>query len=142
MLTTNFKSHSIACWFIALFLLVACNNLATSQCGKRGKPKMNEASANFDLENVQPFLERLKPLIESGFSDKEILQLQKSVASMEVDEEKDFEFQIKYNGQSSALKIHVFMDDIESPDIAFFAVPELADKIDEEIQRFFEDLGI
>jgi hypothetical protein len=103
---------------------------------------MNEASANFDLENVQPFLERLKPLIESGFSDKEILQLQKSVASMEVDEEKDFEFQIKYNGQSSALKIHVFMDDIESPDIAFFAVPELADKIDEEIQRFFEDLGI
>ena len=103
---------------------------------------MEETSGNFDLENVRPFLERLKPFIESGFSDKEMIQIQKSIESMDVDDEKDFEFLIKFKGQSSTLKIHVFMDDIESPDIAFFAVPELADKIDEEMQRFVEELGI
>jgi hypothetical protein len=103
---------------------------------------MKETSGNFDLENVRPFLERLKPFIESGFSDKEIGQIQKYVESMEVDDERDFEVPIKFKGQSSVLKIHVFMDDIESPDIAFLAVPELADKIDEEMKRFFEELGI
>jgi hypothetical protein len=103
---------------------------------------MKETSGNFDLENVRPFLERLKPFIESGFSYEEILQIQRSMESMDVDGEKDFEFQIRFKGRSSVLKIHVFMDDIESPDIAFFAVPELADKIDEEMLRFFEELGI
>jgi hypothetical protein len=141
MLTKIFKSYSMACCLMALILLLTCNS-ALSQSRKRGKPKMQEASGNFDLENVQPFLKRLKPLIEFGFSDEEINQIQKSLESMEVDDEKDFEFQIKFKGQSSVLKIHVFMDDIESPDVAFFAVPELEDKIDEEMQRFFEELGI
>lgn len=138
MLAKNFKS---VCRLMALVLLLTCNS-ALSQSRKRGKPKMQEASGNFDLENVQPFLKRLKPLIDTGFSDGEIDQIQKSLESMDVDDEIDFEFPIKVKGQSLVLKIHVFMDDIESPDIAFFAAPKLADKINEEMQRFFDELGI
>jgi hypothetical protein len=49
---------------------------------------LQESSGNFDLENVRPFLERIKPLIESGFADAEINQIQKATEEMEVDEEK------------------------------------------------------
>src|SRR5688572_28303227 len=86
---------------------------------QRGKVDLKESSTNFDSEEVRPFLERLKPLIESGFSDKEILQVQKTLESMKVDEEKELEFPIRYKGQQTVLRVTIFMDDVNAPDLSF-----------------------
>ena len=103
---------------------------------------LEEASMNFDLENVRPFLERLKPLIESGFSDDEILRVQRMMESMKVDEEKEVEFPIQYRGSRSVLRIGIFMDDVDSPDVYFFTHPKLAEEIGVQMKKFADDLGI
>ena len=51
--------------------------------------KLEETSMNFDSENIRPFLERLKPLVESGFSDSDISQVQKMLESLKIDDEKN-----------------------------------------------------
>ena len=100
-----------------------------------------ESSTNFDLENVRPFLLRIAPLITSGFGDHEIDQVLGLVKSMKHDDEEEIAFTIVHRGRRSAFLIHVFMDDIDSPDIAFFGPPDLARQIDAEMDKFWEEIG-
>ena len=125
---------------IVLTFAVGCSQSAPvksveSSHSQRGKTDLKESSANFDSEEVGPFLARLKPLIELGFSDKEILQVQKTLESMKVDEEKDLEFPIRYQGEQTVLRIRIFMDDVNAPDLFFFTDPKLAEAIDAEIAK-------
>jgi hypothetical protein len=106
------------------------------------KMNLEEASMNFDSENVRPFLERLKPLVESGFSDGEVLQVQRMMEDLKIDEEKELEFPIHYRGRQTILRVRIFMDDVNSPDVYFFTDPELAKEIDKELERFADELGI
>lgn len=101
-----------------------------------------ESSANFDIENVRPFLQRISQLIESGFNEPQIEQVFQLAEHMKIDEEKGFDFPIKYSGKSANLRVQIFMDDLNSPDIYFFSLPPLAAQIDSEMQRFFEELEI
>jgi len=103
---------------------------------------LEEASMNFDSENVRPFLERLKPLIESGFSDEEILQVQRMMEVLKIDDEKELEFPILYRGRETVLRVGIFMDDVNAPDVYFFTDPELAKEIDKEMEKFADELGI
>ena len=103
---------------------------------------LEEASMNFDSENVRPFLERLKPLIESGFSDEEILQVQRMMEVLKIDDEKELEFPIRYRGRQTVLRVGIFMDDVNAPDVYFFTDPELAKEIDKEMEKFADELGI
>src|SRR5262249_1713180 len=104
--------------------------------------ELKESSANFDLKNVRPFLERIEPLIESDFSDGEINQIQKAAEEMEVDEERDFSFPIKFNRSDTVLRVKVFLDDIASPDLYFFTDPRLAQEITKKMMKYFDELGI
>ena len=61
---------------------------------------------------------------------------------MDVDETKTFEHEVKFDGADVNLRIEVFMDDIDSPDVAFFTTKDLADSIRAEMVKFAEDLGI
>jgi hypothetical protein len=106
------------------------------------KMNLEEASMNFDSENVRPFLERLKPMIEFGFSDNEISQVQKWMDGLKVDDEKELEFPIKYHGEKSVLRVRVFMDDVDSPNVYFFTHPQLAREISQEIGKFAEEHGL
>ena len=100
-----------------------------------------ESSANFDLENIGPFLGRLSAFIESGFGANEIQKVCRAVDEMEHDEQREMEFPIRHGGTDSLLRVGIFMDDVDAPDLYFFSPPALALQIDEEIDRFFEELG-
>ncbi len=71
---------------------------------------LQEASANFDLEDLQPLFEQVAQLIPSGFGRAEIGSLVGMANAMAVDEEKEVTFRITYEGQTTAFKVGIFMD--------------------------------
>jgi len=127
---------------VSMFQLVSCaGNRPDGKTGDVGV-ELKEASTSFDLEHVAPFLDRVVKMIDSGFGPKERNVLVQMVSSMKVEEERTREFNITYHGQGTTLRIHVFMDDVDSPDIAFFTAPELAQRIQQEIEVFFDERGM
>ena len=104
--------------------------------------EFEESPAGFDLEQVRPFLQRISPLIESGFGEVQINQVCQLIERMEIDATEELEFSIRLGGKATSMRVSVFMDDIESPDICFFSPPALSARIDAEIESFFEELGI
>ena len=107
--------------------------------GCKQKEQVAEFSTNFDSDMVRPFLERIEPLVESGFASAQVKQVCDVVASLPHDEERDLEYQVRYAGKSGTLRIHVFMDDIAALDIYFFAPPDLTEKIEAEFHRFAQE---
>jgi hypothetical protein len=109
----------------------------------RGKPeKIGEFSTSFDLKNVRPFLERLRPIIASGFGGPQIDEVSKLASTLKHDQEQELKFTIQHRGIKTTLRIVVFMDDINSPDVFFFAPESLTARIQEEFEKFAEELGI
>lgn len=100
---------------------------------------IEEASTNFDMEQVEPFLRAVSELVEKGFGNEEIKRLLNMIEGMEHDDEKFVEFQVVYFGEEMPLVISVFMDDIDSPDISLFTFPVLAEVIDTEIEKMFSE---
>jgi len=125
---------------LASLTLCACGPSVARNGGS--SVDLKEAGTNFDADLVAPFLDRVAKLIESGFGAEERNSVVQMVASMKVDEERTREFNISYRGQKALLRMHVFLDDVDAPDIAFFTVPELADAISEEISEFFDERGM
>lgn len=103
---------------------------------------LTEASMNFDLENVQPFLVRMAKHIESGFTGTEIRAIAEFVADTGVQDEREITLSVVVDGHSTPLVIRAFMDDIDAPDLYFFTTADLAAKIDSEFEAFCEELGI
>jgi hypothetical protein len=101
-----------------------------------------ETSMNFDGEMVRPFLQRISPFIDSGFGAQEIEAVVICTEDMEVDETQRFRFEIVYAGKPSELRIEIFMDDVDAPDISFYAEPELVEKIEAEMRKYCEELDI
>lgn len=97
--------------------------------------ELEEASTNFDMENIEPFLKTLIPLIDSGFGISEINGIMDVVNSMTVEQELEVgRFLIKYKGKDTLLIIQVFLDDIDSPDVYIFTEPTLAEEINDLMQ--------
>jgi len=85
-----------------------------------------EASGEFEIEDLEPFLKQVALLIPSGFGDAEVAGIVTLAQDMAVDDEKVVDFTIKYGGESTTLRLDVFMDDSGLPTVYFFAPPELA----------------
>jgi hypothetical protein len=103
-------------------------------------PPAHEASMNFDMENVKPFLERINSKLSLGLdSDK----LTKFTMETEFDQERSLHLIVKFQGKPVRLEYGVFMDDIDAPDLSFFSdSPQLAELIQSELEVFAEELGI
>jgi hypothetical protein len=131
---------------ISLILLISAVISCTAQERDNRPPSpampLKEASTAFDLEHVGPFLDRVSSMVDSGFGAKERESLSQMVSEMKVDEERTREFTIQYHGHPTLLRIHVFMDDIKSPDVYFFTTPELADQIQREMVEFLDARGL
>ena len=97
---------------------------------------------NFDMENLEPFLLRVTNFVPEGFGQSEVSKVMAMVKSMAPDEEKEQEFPIQFAGKPSSLRVRVFMDDIDAPDVYFFSPRDLATTIDAEMERFCEELGL
>lgn len=104
--------------------------------------QLSEASMNFDLDTLGPFLNRVSEQVDSGFGNEEIQALMAEVTGMEVDAEMQWNFTVVHRGDSTPLEVQVFMDDIEAPDVAFFTSASLAQEIEEEWAKYTEELGI
>jgi hypothetical protein len=103
--------------------------------------KLDEASMNFEMNNVKPFLQRISPLVESGFSAKEINQVQDKLEKMEPDDEYEVgRFDIVYRDKKMPFIIKAFMDGPEAPDVYIFTEPDLANQIQEEMIKFADEL--
>ena len=103
--------------------------------------EIHEASMNFDIENVEPFLRRVAQLID-GFGSNEVASVMSDIRRMNVDDEHDWMFAVTYDGRSIPLVLRVFMDDIDAPDLYFFTTSaELASRLQDEMGIFAEEQG-
>jgi hypothetical protein len=104
--------------------------------------QLQESSSSFDMENLEPFLQRVMKLIPQGFTLREVSQVIEMAKTMAHEEEKEIEFKIQFAGQPSIFKVRIFMDDVDTADTYFFSPSGLATRIDAEMEQFFEELGI
>jgi hypothetical protein len=103
--------------------------------------ELEEASTNFDAENLKPFLLRVAGFVEEGFGVSEIDKVM-AMAALPPESEEEVEFSVIYGGQRTPLRVRVFMDDVEAPDVYFFTSTQLRQRIGQEIHAFFAELGM
>lgn len=92
-------------------------------------------STNFDLEEVQPFLERLAGLIDEGFGAREVAALAEQIKALDVETRFQAVFPITFQSAPCPLYVGVTMDDVDAPDICFSTAADLVLKIDDEINK-------
>jgi len=102
--------------------------------------ELRETSGNCEIEQLEHFLQRVKALVDSGFGEDEILRVQTTAESMMVDSSKRMEFPIGFKGTATSLGVTLFMDETEFPEVSFRTHPDLAEAIDQQMTRFFEEM--
>lgn len=101
-----------------------------------------EFSTSLDTKQVGPFLERVSQLIESGFGAPERMKILAAMPAPTADEGADFSFPIRFGGQDSVLKIAIMPDSPETVLLYLVGAPALHSAIDQEMDRFAEEVGI
>lgn len=99
---------------------------------------LEEASMNFDSEELRPFLGRLTSkcfVLEPCDSDR----LAREIAAVPVTRVGRWHFDVTYGQRSVPLEVRAAMEDLNAPDVYFFTVPELADRIQAEMHAFAEE---
>ena len=97
--------------------------------------KSEETSTNFDYDDVQPFLQRIAPLMDSGFGNAEIATLMKKMQKLRPDQSCQMVFPVKFKGTIAPFRIRVFMDDVDAPDISFYGPVRLTQQIDQQLSK-------
>ena len=64
------------------------------------------------------------------------------VDALDVDATRELYFDVEYDGCMEQLRIEVFMDDVDAPDLYFFAQPRFSEAITELMRNFCEEHGI
>ena len=101
-----------------------------------------EASMNFDLETVEPFLNRLVHIFDSGINAAKVKEMTEFTKATPVESQNNMDIEVVYKGKETLLKYGVFMDDIDAPDLYFFTSKELAEEIQNEMSKYADELGI
>lgn len=94
-----------------------------------------EFSTNTDTESLGEFLAILAGRIE-GFGDAEIGQVLERVRALEQDATMEMSLDVSFRGKTERLRIEVFMDDIDAPDVYFFGSRSLIRAIEREWEQF------
>jgi len=100
--------------------------------------ELQETSWNFEVEELPDFLSRVATLVDSGFGESEIRQVQTIAESMPIDSNKQLDFPIDFKGVSTSLKITLFMDELEIPEVKFLTHTDLAGAIERAMNAFFQ----
>lgn len=108
--------------------------------GTASADKQFEASAGFDSDIVQPFLERLNTQLGLGL---DVVSLVTFTESVPHDDEQSRNINVTFKGESEGLEYRVFKDDPYAPDLYFFSKSEaLTNAISEQFDIFFEERGM
>lgn len=102
---------------------------------KEPRGDLSEASMNFDSDSVELFLQQVSVLV-SGFGSSEVAEVVRTIDELDVDEERELRFQVDHEGRLVPLRICVFMDDIDAPDLYFFTTSALAEEIGHLLAAF------
>jgi hypothetical protein len=98
---------------------------------KQTIPKgLEEWSENLDMDDLAPTLGRLAECLGSGFGEREVAEIMRVVEQMRHNQTKAFKFPVAVAGRSSDLFVVIFMDDIEAPDLAIHATPQVVRKLE------------
>jgi hypothetical protein len=100
----------------------------------RGVPS-DDTSTNFDLEEVQPFLGRLRRLVDEGFAAEQIASAMTKIKNLQPQTREQIVFPIVFRGAASPFYLGVYMDDVDAPDICFSGPVELVRQIDDDIKK-------
>ena len=92
-------------------------------------------SANFDLVDVRPFLERLK-LPAAVVNDVETW-----IRSLQPQDEQGVHFEMNWEGKAAKVTIGCYMDDIDAPDIEFRGPKSFIANVEFELEMFMEERG-
>ncbi|TWJ07003.1 hypothetical protein [Altererythrobacter ishigakiensis] len=99
-----------------------------------------EASMNFDMENVRPFLEQVEANLSLGLN---VDRLVKHTEATQLDTANGSAFQVTFDGEPVEVRYSAYLDDLDAPDLYFFVKSEvLADAIDAEMEAFCGKMGI
>jgi len=114
--------------------LLAISTIAASLfgCGQ----SLVDASTEIDLAKLRPFLKAVQPLIENGFGDAQISQIEQEFRKLALDGTKTITFPIVYRGAKADLRVTVRKEDSDTVEIHLFAPPQLA----EQIKQAFKSL--
>jgi hypothetical protein len=133
-------SVAAAVWLATTPLLViACSVRESGSSATDGD--LSEASMNFDADGVLPFLQRIGNIVED-FSATQAQALANEIAGVPIESKRTWTFTVRYQGAEVPLRVHAFMDDTDSPDLAFFTKPDLAAVIQREMTAYAEERGI
>ncbi|MEP2735324.1 MAG: hypothetical protein ABJP34_03415 [Erythrobacter sp.] len=119
-------------------LLVFSLTLFTS-CVSAKDEQVQEASTNFNLQDVDPFLVGLAAN-QGVFLDA--ASIYAFTAQTKLDEERCTEIEARFEGNAEKLNYCVYMDDVEAPDVYFFSKnTKVVNAISKEISAYVERLG-
>ena len=104
--------------------------------GGRTSSGLVEVSMNFDLRDVLPFLSDVARHIESGFTKDDARRLANEISALNHDDERSWRFRVSCQGREIPMRVDVFMDDIDSPDVAVFTQAPLASLVDRELETY------
>jgi hypothetical protein len=96
---------------------------------------LEEASMNFDAEEVGPFLGRLTsklPILPPYDCER----LAREIAAVPVTRVGRWTFDVVYDQRHVPLEVRAAMENFNAPDVYFYTVPELADQIQAEMRLF------
>lgn len=95
--------------------------------------KLEEWSANLDMEQVEPVLKALAKSVESGFGAQEIAEVNGVLEEMKGEQTKAFRFPVTACGANHDVWLVIFMDDVDSPDLEIHSAPELIAKLEQHM---------
>lgn len=96
-----------------------------------------ETSMNFDSENVRPFLEELKSANPHLVMNDVLVAIDSALKNMAVEDTRVFTL-----NKARDLRLEIFLDDFEAPDLYFFGSEAVIKTIDEALNSFADARGL
>jgi hypothetical protein len=90
---------------------------------------LEEWSADFDIEDLIGFLEKLSRAVDAGFGPREVSEVAGVADRMKPDQSKTFAFPITICARTSELWLTVYLGDINTPAVAVYATPDVIKRL-------------
>jgi hypothetical protein len=121
-------------------LLLACAILSCTEEKPRLRP-VAEASANFDMADIGPFLERLSEVTLRSFDRRRADLLTEWIGEQAIGSEASYIYAVVVDGRKTDMRVVVRIEDQDAVDLYFYTDPELARRIDLLMDEFLESVG-
>jgi hypothetical protein len=102
---------------------------------------LKEWSSNLDGCGLPKALRAIQRCVEGGFARNEAAEVRLAADDLSVDQDVKLKFDVRFDGEHTALWLQVFCDDEDAYDLYLFGIPELVDKIEAYERKLAEQTG-